>query len=119
MDSLDRNGNEQLIWLATRYDIIPTESLFRKRGELQFSYTALTDLEVYAMPKQTFLEMCDNNHDVMREIAKSMSLHYDDLLVRLRSVEQSSIRDKLIYTLHYIANRFSGDAIVHFQDLGL
>lgn len=119
VDSLDRNGNEQLIWLATRFDIIPAESLFRKRGQLQFSYTALTDLEVYEVPKHTFLEMCESNAPLMSEIAKSMSLHYDDLLVRLRSVEQSSIRNKLIHTLHYIGTRFSGESTVRLHELGL
>lgn len=119
VDSLDRNGNEQLIWLATRFDLIPAESLFRKRGELQFSYTALTDIQAYEIPKSTFLDMCETNTALMSEIAKSMSLHYDDLLVRLRSVEQSSIRNKLIHTLHYIATRFSGDSTVCLHDLGL
>lgn len=119
VDSISRNGNQQLIWIATRYDIIPTESLFRTRGELHFYYSALTDLEVYGIPKKSFLEMCENDIGVIREIALSMSAHYDDLLIRLRSVEQSSIREKLIYTLHYIATRFSSESVVHLSDLGL
>lgn len=119
VDSLSNNGSEQLIWIAGRYDMIPTESLFRRRGELHFFYSALTAIEVYEIPKNTFLSMCDDNPLLIREIAQSMSAHYDDLLIRLRSVEQSSIRDKLIHTLHYMASRFSGDSVVHFRDLGL
>lgn len=119
IDSISRNGNQQLIWIATRYDIIPTESLFRARGELHFYYSALTDLDAYVIPKRDFLSMCENDIGVIREIAISMSAHYDDLLIRLRSVEQSSIRDKLIYTLHYIATRFSSESVVHLDELGL
>ena len=119
VDSISRNGNQQLIWIASRYDIIPTESLFRTRGELHFYYSALTDLEAFEIPKKSFLDMCENDIGVIREIAFSMSAHYDDLLIRLRSVEQSSIRDKLIYTLHYIATRFSSESVVHLDDLGL
>lgn len=119
VDSLSNNGSEQLIWIAGRYDMIPTESLFRRRGELHFFYSALTDIEVYEIPKTTFLAMCDDNPLLIREIAQSMSAHYDDLLIRLRSVEQSSIRDKLIHTLHYMATRFSSDTVVHFRELGL
>ena len=119
VDSYDRNGNEQLIWLASRYDIIPTESLFRRHGELQFSYIALTNLEVYEIPKLKFLEMCDSSPQLVHEVAKSMSLHYDDLLMRLRAVEQSSVRDKLIHTLHYIATRFGSDTTVRLEDIGL
>ncbi|MEO5498986.1 MAG: Crp/Fnr family transcriptional regulator [Candidatus Saccharimonadales bacterium] len=119
VDSISRNGNQQLIWIASRYDIIPTESLFRARGELHFYYTALTDLDAFEIPKKDFLGMCENDIKVIREIALSMSAHYDDLLIRLRSVEQSSIREKLIYTLHYIATRFSSESVVHLNDLGL
>ena len=119
VDSISSSGSQQLVWIAARYDIIPTESLFRPRGELHFYYSALTDLEVYEIPKKEFLVMCENDPAVMREIAISMSAHYDDLLIRLRSVEQSSIREKLIYTLHYIATRFSGDSVVRLADLGL
>lgn len=119
IDSLSNNGNQQLIWIAGRYDIIPTESLFRKHGELHFFYYALTDLEAYEIPKQAFLEMSEQNPHFIKEIAQSMSEHYDDLLIRLRSVEQSTIREKLIYTLHYIGTRFSGDSVVCLADLGL
>lgn len=119
VDSISNSGTQQLVWIASRYDIIPTESLFRSRGELHFYYSALTDLEVYVIPKKEFLVMCEKDPAVMREIAVSMSAHYDDLLIRLRSVEQSSVREKLIYTLHYIATRFSGDSVVRLTDLGL
>jgi CRP/FNR family cyclic AMP-dependent transcriptional regulator len=119
IDSLSNNGNQQLIWIAGRYDIIPTESLFRKHGELLFYYSALTELEAYEIPKTAFLEMSEQNPLFIKEIAQSMSGHYDDLLVRLRSVEQSTVREKLIYTLHYIGSRFSGDSVVRLSELGL
>lgn len=117
--SISTNGSEQLVWIASRYDIIPTESLFRRRGELHFSYSALTDLEAYHIPKSSFLTMCDDNPAVVREIAVSMSAHYDDLLFRLRSLEQPSVRHKLLHTLHYIARRFSSEASVDLSRLGL
>lgn len=119
VDSLSANGTQQLIWIASRYDMIPTESLFRQRGELLFFYTAMTDVEAYEIPKKTFLEMCDQNPSLVHETARALGEHYDDLLVRLRAVEQSNIHDKLIYTLHYIATRFSGEAVVRLSDCGL
>lgn len=117
--SIGAGGTEQLIWIASRYDIIPTESLFSVRSQLHFYYSALTPLEAYEIPKRTFLEMCKTNTSLITEVARSMSGHYDDLLIRLRAVEQSSIREKLIYTLHYVATRFSGDAVVDLSEVGL
>ncbi|HEX8390094.1 MAG TPA: Crp/Fnr family transcriptional regulator [Candidatus Saccharimonadales bacterium] len=119
VDSTNQRGTNQLIWLAGRYDVIPTESLFRPRGELYFSYTALTDSKAYQIPKTDFLLMCEQSVGVLREVAQSMSAHYDDLLMRLRSVEQSTIRDKLIHSLYYIARRFSSERDVDLASLGL
>lgn len=117
--SYSSKGSEQLVWIASRYDILPTESLFLRKGVMHFDYTAMTDVEAYEIPKQNFLDMCEENTLLLREVARSMSSHYDDLLLRLRSVEQPSIRDKLIHTLHYIATRFSGEPTVSLTALGL
>lgn len=119
VESLSNNGSSQLIWIASRYDIIPTESLFRTSGTLHFYYSALTDLEVYQISKKAFLDSYRNNPDLAREVAESMSAHYDDLLIRLRAVEQPQVRDKLIHMLHYMAGRFSSEATVNFDTLGL
>ena len=119
IDSLNSRGEQQLLWIASRFDMIPAESLFRSRGSLQFYYSAMTELEAYEIPKHAFLELCQNNPALLYETARAMSEHYDDLLARLRAVEQSSIREKLVYTLHYIATRFSGEKTVKLEEQGL
>jgi CRP/FNR family transcriptional regulator len=53
------------------------------------------------------------------EIAVAMSGHYDDLLHRLNSLEQTSIRGRLIHTLHYLATRFSAENAVDLFTLDL
>ena len=119
VESISSNGSTQMIWVASRYDVIPTESLFRTRGELHFFYTALTDIEVYQIPKQKFLDMYQESPKLAREVAESMSAHYDDLLIRLRAVEQPQIRDKLVHMLQYMASRLSSEAEVNFDEQGL
>lgn len=119
IDSINSRGEQQLIWIASRLDMIPAESLFRTRGNLQFYYSAMTDLEAYEIPKQAFLDLCKDSPALVYETARAMSEHYDDLLIRLRAVEQSSIHEKLVYTLHYIASRFSGEATVRLEEQGL
>lgn len=119
VDSLGEGGTEQFVWLASRYDIVPTESLFRSHSELRYSYSALTNLEAYEIPKQAFLKLCDENPRLTKEVAQSMSAHYDDLLSRLQAVEQSTVRSKLIHTLYYIANRFGSDSTIRLSDIGL
>lgn len=117
--SIDESGNERMLWIAGRYDIIPTERLFFLRYPLQFFYTALSDCEVYEMNKADFLAKAKTDDALMTEVAMSMSAHYDDLLSRVSTIDQNSIHEKLIATLHYIAKRFSAEASVDLYKLGL
>ena len=41
--SLDDSGNERMLWIAGRLDIVPTEHLFSSSTPLDFFYTALCD----------------------------------------------------------------------------
>ena len=119
VSTLDDMGNEHLLWIAGRYDIVPTERLFSKHTPLQFFYTALSDGAAYQINKADFLNYATTDLQLMTEIATSLSTHYDDLLTRISSVEQTNIRDKLIATLRYLAERFSADTTVDLYQLGL
>ncbi len=117
--SIDDEGNERMLWIAGRYDIIPTEGLFSRHRPLKFFYTALTDGDLFQINKSEFLNKAATDLRLMTEIATSMSGHYDDLLSRVNSIGQGMVRDKLIATLHYLATRFSADDSVDLYGLGL
>jgi CRP/FNR family transcriptional regulator, cyclic AMP receptor protein len=117
--SISDSGVERLLWIAGRYDIAPTEQLFSARGSLRYFYTALTDGEVYRIHKAEFLAYAKQSPQLMTEIATSMSVHYDDLLNRVDAIEQTTVRDKLIHTLYYLAGRLSADESVDIYALGL
>ncbi len=119
VSSVNNDGSERLLWIAGSYDMAPTEQLFSSRGALQFFYTALSSGEVYIIKKSTFLTHAYNTPKLMREIAKSMSQHYDDLLMRVDSIDQSHARDKLIGTLLYLGRRFSSSSDVNLCQVGL
>lgn len=117
--SIDEHGNERMLWIAGRYDIVPTEQLFSSHTPLQFFYIALSDCEVYEINKADFLTKAKADLSLMSEIAVSMSEHYDDLLSRVNSIGQVSIREKLIATLSYVARRFSAEGSVDLYTIGL
>lgn len=119
VSSIDEGGNEHMLWIAGRYDIIPTERLFSARSPLQFFYTALSDIEVYQIDKAEFIAKAKADVGLMSEIAASMSAHYDDLLSRVNSAGHNSVREKLIATLRYVAERFSAQQTVDLYSLGL
>lgn len=117
--SLDDEGNERLLWIAGRHDIVPTEHLFSLDTPLDFFYTALSDGTAHDINKVRLLDYAKTNSSFMAEIAAMMSSHYDDLLQRINSIEQASVRDKLIATLRYLALRFGTGDHVDLYKLGL
>jgi CRP/FNR family transcriptional regulator len=117
--SVDETGNSRLIWIAGRYDIVPTEHLFLRHKPLDFFYTALSDGTAYYLDKGMFLQYAKTNLSLMTEIAIAMSNHYDDLLARINSIEQATVRDKLLSVLCYLGERFGADDIVDLHQLGL
>ena len=117
--SIHDDGSEKLLWIEGRYDIAPTEKLFSLSGELSFFYTALSDGSYYDIDKSEFIAKAKADPAFMAEVANSMSDHYDDLLKRVDSIGQTSIREKLVATLRYIAERFSASDQVDLFELGL
>lgn len=117
--SLDEDGTENLLWIEGRYDTVPTEKFFSVREPVQFYYTALTDGSYFNIDKKQFLGYARVHPELMAEIAQNMSNHYDDLLLRINSIEQTSVRKKLIATLHYLAEKLSANDIVDFIEQGL
>lgn len=117
--SISSSGDERLTWLAGRYDIVPTEQLFSVRGLATFYYVALTDGSYYSIDKPTFITACNTQPSLMKEVAYAMTLHYDDLLYRIDSIDALSVRERLTRTLLYLAKRVSAASEVNMTEHGL
>lgn len=117
--SINTSGVERLVWIAGRYDIAPTEQLFSKRGSARFFYTALTDGSYFELNKEDLLKVANTEPTLMSEIARSMSLHYDDFLQRIDAVDTATVKERLMRTLCYLAERLGADANVDLYEHGL
>jgi len=117
--SINNGGVERLVWIAGRYDIAPTEQLFSKHGKVRFFYTALTDGSYYEIDKVELLTIADKDPVIMAEIAKNMSIHYDDFLQRIDAVDTATVKERLMRTLCYLAERLSADSTVDLFEYGL
>jgi len=119
VSSVDESGSERLLWIAGRYDVIPTESLFRPVTTAQYFYTAFSDGSAYAVSKKEFLEAASREPEIMFQVARGLSEHHDDLLGRLNSLEQPNLRSKILYMLQSLCIKFSGADIVQLHEVGL
>lgn len=118
ISSLDDYGNQKLLWVVGRYDIVPLENLFQS-GQAHYFYTALSNGSMYVIDKKALLNETDKSPVLMGQIARGLSEHYDDLLSRMNGVEQSNIRSKIMYTLLNLANKFGASEAVDLNEIGL
>jgi CRP/FNR family transcriptional regulator len=120
VSSLDSDGREQLHWIAGRYDVVPTEAFFRRNHDLEYFYTALSDISVYQIGKAELLSLATKDPAVSLEIARGMSDHYDDLMFRVKSEGRANLREKIMFTLLFICQRFGdGGDTAELHSLGL
>jgi len=117
--SINDDGIERLVWIAGRYDLAPTERLFSKSGAVRFFYTALTDGSYYQIEKTNLLASAAEHPQLMTEIAKGMSDHYDDLLQHIDAIDTASVKERLMRTLLYLAGRLSADDSVDLHEYDL
>lgn len=117
--SISDTGVERLLWIAGRYDVAPTEQLFSNSANVRYFYTALTDGSYYAVDKKDFVNKALETPQLMTEIAKSMSAHYDDFLERIDAVDTATVKERLLRTLSYLAERLSGGGEVDLYAAGL
>ncbi len=117
--SINDAGVERLLWIAGRYDITPIEQLFSSSAEVRYFYTALTDVNFYAVDKKEFMQKAETSPSLMAQVAKGMAAHYDDLLEHIDAVDTSTVKERLVRIVCYLARRFSGEKEVNLYDHGL
>lgn len=117
--SLDDDGSEHLLWLAGRYDIVPTEGILKPHITPNYFYTAYSDGSAYAVNKKQLLDKANGDVAIMAQVARGLSEHHDDLLQHIKGIEQPNLRAKILYLLHILCEKFSGAEVVYLHELDL
>jgi CRP-like cAMP-binding protein len=112
-------GNERLLWLAGRYDIVPTEQIIKSVTTPRFYYTAYSDGSAYEVKKKELLREATRHNEIMAQIARGLGEHHDDLLRHIDGIEQPNLRSKILYLLHTLCLKFSGSDVVALHEIGL
>lgn len=101
--NLSSQGDEQLMHLNTAFDIFPFAWLMGQGPSALYYYEALTDCELYCMPREQYLNFIKNDPVVLyQELEKSARRDVSETL-RLNALLQPKASAKLINTLYYLA----------------
>ena len=125
---IDAAGAEQLVWLGAKGDFFPVVWAFSLSPNVQYFFSAFSDVVLYKINRQEFLDFLHSNHSALFEVTKKLAGRLADASRHLNAAEKTKAEDKIIHTLYFLSLRFghiNGDAnerevtlpITH-QDIG-
>jgi CRP/FNR family transcriptional regulator len=101
--NLNSNGDEKPVGFRTAYEMFPAAWAFYRAPSALYYYEALTDLELFHVPRDEYLAFVKANPDEMYALLEHLVTIDLGSTMRLNALQHSRASDKLIYTLHYLA----------------
>lgn len=104
--SISSQGEDQIVSIHRRGEFFPTSWIFQKSTGAMFFYEALTDCEVSFAPRDELIEFMSATPERSKALLDYFATNYAASLIRINALEQPKARDKLVYTLYYLCQRF-------------
>lgn len=101
--NLNSNGDEKPVGFHSKDDIFPAPWTFYKAPSALYYCEALTDVELYHVPRDDYLQFLKAHPVEMYSQLEHMITEHLGSMMRLNALQHSRASDKLIYTLHYLA----------------
>ncbi len=105
--SFSEEGDEQIVAYHVAGEFFPSSWIFDKAPGALFFYEAATNCEIIFVPRQQLIDYMLANDVRMHALLNYMTTNYTASLLRINALQQPKARDKLIYTLYYLAQRYS------------
>lgn len=103
---IDATGGEQLVWLGAKGDFFPVVWAFSLSQNVQYFFSAFTDVVLHKIDKQDFLSFLNANHSALFEVTKKLAARLSDASRHLNAAEKTKAEDKLVHTLYFLSHRF-------------
>lgn len=101
--NLNANGDEKPVGFQAEDELFPAPWTFYKAPSALYYYEALTDVELYHVPRDDYVSFLKSHPDeTFRQLECFVTGHLGSTM-RLNALQHSRASDKLIYTLHYLA----------------
>lgn len=100
------DGDEKPISFHLENEILPTSWVFAKARRTLFFYEAFTACELYAVPKEEYIELLKANPKLLYQTFNSFVGYHIGLQLRINALEQSKAATKILNMLHFFCLRF-------------
>ncbi len=107
--NLTSKGEEKPIGFSVNRDLFPLGWIFDMITSSQYYYEALTDCEMYCVPKDQLMQYLHANSEAMYEILDRRVWEMMFTQMRINALAQSKASEKIIHIIHYFSLCFGRD----------
>jgi CRP-like cAMP-binding protein len=100
---IDTQGNEKVLHLLKSPAVFPFAFFTGGDTATRWYYTALTDCEIYSMPKTELRQLFADNCELATYLINWFSSEVHEILTRLSSLSKTLARDKVAAALRFLA----------------
>lgn len=104
--SISDQGDEQIINFHVPGEFFPVAWIFDKAPSATFFYEALTDCEIQYVAPETLKKTIVSSKDHTQQVLDYFATNYTATQIRINGLEQPKARNKIIYTLYYLCQRY-------------
>lgn len=107
--NLTMGGEENVVSFDIASDMLPSSWIFKRSPSALFFYEAVTDTELYAIPRQDILQKIDSDPSFKDSLFNRYLTSYIAQSLHLNALEHSKAGEKIIHTLYYLSLRYGKD----------
>ncbi len=87
-------------------EFFPPSWLFEKTPTALYFYEAATDLELFLLPREAFLNYIKKSPDILLKLVNYYASAHTSTLMQINALSQTRAREKVVYMLFYLTQRF-------------
>lgn len=104
--SISNLGEEQIVTFHVAGEFFPSSWIFEKSPSTLFFYEAVTPSDISFIDRKELIEFMTANSIRNSALLDYFATNYSASLIRVNALEQPKAREKLVYTLFYLCERY-------------
>lgn len=104
--TISSQGDEQILTFHVAGEIFPSSWIYNKSVGSMFFYEAVTDCKIALVPRQELKDYMLSSPLKQRVLVNYYATNFAAALLHINALEQPKAREKLLYTLYYLSQRF-------------
>lgn len=104
--SISSQGDEQIVTYHMPGEIFPSSYIFGKSTSTMFFYESIGPAEICLVPRLELLEYIKSNENAKDAVMDYYTTSFAAALLHINALEQPKARDKLLYILFYLCQRY-------------